>query len=91
MSESTEDGRVRPDMVVHLPGGVDIVVDAKAPLAAYLEALEATDDAIREQKLKDHARQVQEHIASLSKKSYWEQFQPGPDFVILFLPGETFL
>jgi DNA recombination protein RmuC len=90
VSESTEDGRVRPDMIVHLPGGVDIVVDAKAPLAAYLEALEATDDVIRDQKLKDHARQVQGHIASLSKKSYWEQFQPGPDFVILFLPGESF-
>ena len=90
VSETTEDGRLRPDMIVHLPGGVNIVVDAKAPLAAYLEALEAADDDVRQQKLKDHARHVQGHIANLSKKSYWEQFQPGPDFVILFLPGETF-
>jgi DNA recombination protein RmuC len=90
VSETTEEGRVRPDMIVHLPGGVNIVVDAKAPLAAYLEALEATDDQVRDQKLKDHARHVQGHIASLSKKSYWEQFQPCPDFVILFLPGESF-
>jgi DNA recombination protein RmuC len=90
VSETTEDGRLRPDMIVHLPGGVNIVVDAKVPLAAYLEALEAADDDLRQQKLKDHARHVQGHIANLSKKSYWEQFQPGPDFVILFLPGETF-
>jgi DNA recombination protein RmuC len=90
VSETTEDGRLRPDMIVHLPGGVNIVVDAKAPLAAYLEALEAADEQVREQKLKDHARHVQGHIASLSKKSYWEQFQPAPDFVILFLPGEVF-
>ena len=90
VSESTEDGRLRPDMIVHLPGGVNIVVDAKAPLAAYLEALEATDEQVRVQKLNDHARHVQGHIASLSKKSYWEQFQPAPDFVILFLPGEAF-
>jgi DNA recombination protein RmuC len=90
VSETTEDGRLRPDLVVHLPGGVDIVVDAKAPLAAYLEALEATDDAVRQQKLKDHARQVQDHVEKLGSKAYWQQFQPGPDFVILFLPGETF-
>jgi DNA recombination protein RmuC len=90
VSETTEDGRLRPDLVVHLPGGVDIVVDAKVPLAAYLEALEATDDAIRQQKLKDHARQVQDHVEKLGSKAYWQQFQPGPDFVILFLPGETF-
>ncbi len=90
VSETTEEGRLRPDMIIHLPGGVNIVVDAKAPLAAYLEALEATDEQVREQKLKDHARHVQGHIASLSKKSYWEQFQPAPDFVILFLPGEAF-
>ncbi|HKD36689.1 MAG TPA: DNA recombination protein RmuC [Pirellulales bacterium] len=90
VSETTEEGRLRPDLVVHLPGGVEIVVDAKVPLAAYLEALEATDDAIRQQKLKDHARQVQERVVELSSKAYWQQFQPGPDFVILFLPGETF-
>jgi DNA recombination protein RmuC len=90
VSETTEEGRLRPDMVVHLPGGVNIVVDAKAPLAAYLDALDTPDDQIRLQKMKEHARQVQAHVASLSKKSYWEQFQSPVDFVILFLPGESF-
>ncbi len=90
VSETTEEGRLRPDMIVNLPGGARVVVDAKTPLAAYLEAIEAPDDATRQQKLKDHARQVQNHITSLSRKAYWEQFQPSPDFVILFLPGESF-
>ncbi len=83
-------GRLRPDLVVHLPGGREVVVDAKAPLAAYLEAMEAKDDATRTAKLADHARQIRTHVASLSKKSYWEQFQPTPEFAILFLPGENF-
>lgn len=89
-STDTEEGRQRPDMVVRLPGGKNIVVDAKAPLAAYLEALETEDDALRKRKLQDHARQVREHLVKLGRKSYWEQFQPSPDFVVLFLPGETF-
>ena len=89
-SVGTEDGQLRPDMVVRLPGGKNIVVDAKAPLAAYLDALEAGDDATRQRKLLDHARQVRDHLAKLGRKSYWEQFQPSPDFVVLFLPGETF-
>jgi DNA recombination protein RmuC len=89
-STDTEEGRLRPDMVVRLPGGKNIVVDAKAPLAAYLEALEAPDDESRRQKLLDHARQVKDHLVKLGRKSYWEQFQPSPDFVVLFLPGETF-
>lgn len=89
-STDTEEGRLRPDLIVRLPGGKNIVVDAKAPLAAYLEALEAQDDHERRRKLADHARQVRDHLTKLGRKSYWEQFQPSPDFVVLFLPGETF-
>ncbi|MEW6514388.1 MAG: DNA recombination protein RmuC [Pseudomonadota bacterium] len=89
-SADGEDGKLRPDLIVRLPGGKQLVVDAKAPLAAYLDAIEATDDETRRRKLADHARHVREHIAKLSKKSYWEQFQPAPDFVVLFLPGEMF-
>jgi DNA recombination protein RmuC len=89
-STNTEEGRLRPDMIVKLPGGKNIVVDAKAPLAAYLEALEATDENEKKRKLADHARQVRDHLKKLGQKSYWEQFQPSPDFVVLFLPGEMF-
>lgn len=89
-STDSEEGRLRPDMIVKLPGGKNIVVDAKAPLAAYLEAVEAEDEPTRRRKLADHARQVRDHLAKLGRKSYWEQFQPSPDFVVLFLPGETF-
>jgi DNA recombination protein RmuC len=86
----TEEGRMRPDMVVHLPGGKTIVVDAKASLNAYLEALEAPDDEARIRQLEQHANQVRTHIEKLSRKAYWEQFESTPDFVILFLPGEMF-
>lgn len=89
-SADGEEGKLRPDLIVRLPGGKQLVVDAKAPLAAYLDAIEAEDDELRRRKLDDHARQVREHIAKLSRKSYWEQFQPAPDFVVLFLPGEMF-
>ena len=89
-SADTEEGRLRPDLIVRLPGGKNIVVDAKAPLSGYLEALEATDETERRKKFADHARHVRDHLTKLGRKGYWEQFQPSPDFVVLFLPGETF-
>ncbi|HYC33300.1 MAG TPA: DNA recombination protein RmuC, partial [Gemmatimonadales bacterium] len=84
-----EDGRLRPDLVIRLPGGKTVVVDAKAPLAAYLDAVDAADGAC-ERLLQDHARQVRDHMIRLGGKAYWSQFQPAPDFVVMFLPGETF-
>ncbi len=88
-STDTEHGRVRPDLLVRLPGGRTVVIDAKAPLEAYLDAQEATDDQAREQKLADHSRQVRDHMTKLGAKGYWEQFHPSPEFVVMFLPGEA--
>ena len=79
-----------PDLVVNLPGGKRVVVDAKAPLAAYLDALEAEDEPTRKTHVQLHARQVREHIGRLAAKRYWQQFEPAPEFVIMFLPDETF-
>jgi DNA recombination protein RmuC len=85
-----EDGRLRPDMIIRLPRDRRIVVDSKAPLQAYLEALEAVDDATRTAKLKDHARQIRTHLTKLGGKAYWEQLTSTPEFVFMFLPGEAF-
>jgi DNA recombination protein RmuC len=87
---TTEDRRLRPDVIVKLPGGKNIVVDAKTPLQGYLEATEATDDETRRAKFELHARQVREHLKQLDSKSYWEQFEHSPEFVVMFLPGEGF-
>jgi DNA recombination protein RmuC len=87
---TSEDGRLRPDMLVRLPGGKCIVVDAKTPLSGYLEALEAADEQTRAARMADHARQVRAHMTALGRKSYWEQFDHAPEFAVLFLPGECF-
>jgi DNA recombination protein RmuC len=89
-SVTTEDGRLRPDMVVRLPSGRNIVIDAKTPLGAYLEAHEATTEEERARKLRHHAQQVRAHVAKLSAKNYWDQFAVAPEIVVMFLPGETF-
>src|SRR5438445_1218741 len=89
-SVTTDDGRLRPDLIIRLPAGKNVVVDAKAPLAAYLEAVEAQEESVRVAKLVEHAGQVRAHMAALGRKSYWDQFQPAPEFVVLFLPGEMF-
>ena len=89
-SANIEDGRIRPDVVVRLPGGRRLVVDAKAPLEAYLNALECQDEAQKRLKMQDHARHIRKHASDLGRKAYWEQFEPAPEFVVLFLPGENF-
>jgi len=85
------DARLRPDMVVRMPGGREIVVDVKTPLDAYLSAVEAPDDDTRRRYLEHHARKVRERVRELSTKAYWSQFPRAPDFVVLFIPGEQFL
>lgn len=89
-SVNTEAGRLRPDMIVSLPGAKTIVVDAKAPVEAYLDAVGAVDDAARRDAMARHARHVREHLKQLGAKTYWDQFRDSPEFVVLFLPGENF-
>jgi DNA recombination protein RmuC len=84
-----EEGRLRPDLIVHLPGGRSIVVDAKAPLGAYLEAREAPTEDARTAKLRHHAAQVHAHVGKLSAKSYWDELGVAPEMVVMFLPGES--
>ncbi|MCA1583699.1 MAG: DNA recombination protein RmuC [Acidobacteria bacterium] len=81
--------RQRPDLIVRLPAGRSVIVDAKVPLDAYLSALEAPDDETRHARLRDHARQVRDHVVKLGAKSYWESFQPSPEFVVMFLGAEA--
>jgi DNA recombination protein RmuC len=85
-----DDGRMRPDVIVRLPGGKHVVIDAKVPLDAYLKALDAPDDAVRQRLLADHAKQVRTHLCQLAAKGYAAHVQPSPDFVVMFLPGEMF-
>lgn len=89
-NRTLEEGKLRPDLVIKLPGGRNIIVDAKASISAYLEAIESTDEATQRVHLAHHARQVRNHITTLGKKSYWEQFEPTPEFAVMFLPGEVF-
>ncbi|MFA4986117.1 MAG: DNA recombination protein RmuC [Candidatus Brocadiia bacterium] len=90
VSVDTEAGRQRPDMIVHLPGGREIVVDAKVALDAYLVAISADTEEKRNDAIKQHARQVRDHMNALSGKAYWKQFDKAPEFVVMFIPGESF-
>jgi len=87
----TDDGAIRPDMIVRLPAGREIVVDVKTPLDAYIGAVEAKDDEQREKELDRHLRNVKNRVRELASKSYWNQFKNSPDFVVLFIPGDQFL
>ncbi|TDE30256.1 DNA recombination protein RmuC [Nonomuraea mesophila] len=89
--EQVAEGSMRPDMVVRLAGGKNVVVDSKVSLAAYLEAAEASDESLATVRLDAHARHVREHVDRLAAKSYWQGFNPSPEFVVLFIPGEAFL
>jgi DNA recombination protein RmuC len=91
VSATTDDAGVRPDVVVHLAGGKSIVVDAKVPCTAWLEAVEARDEATRHERTQAHARQVREHVQALGAKDYWQAFDTAPEFVVLFLPADAFL
>ncbi|MBM4287322.1 MAG: DNA recombination protein RmuC [Deltaproteobacteria bacterium] len=90
VSAATDTGTLRPDLIIRLPGGKNLVVDAKAPLQGYLSAMETQDEAQRQRSLKNHAKLLQDHMSRLSSKEYWKQFHPTPEFVVMFLPGEVF-
>ena len=85
-----DDGRLRPDVIIRVPGGTSIIVDAKTPLDAYLSAVEATDEETRERLIADHARQVRDHVRALASREYWKALPGTPDFVVMFIPGESF-
>ncbi len=89
VSVATDDGRLRPDALVQLPGGKNLVIDAKAPLKPLLDAYEAQTEEVRNQHLADLARVIRDHMDNLSGKKYWAQFSPAPEFVVMFLPGEA--
>ena len=90
-SVQAADGRLRPDLVVHLVGGKHVVVDSKVAFAGYLEAMEAKDEATRDARLKAHARHLKTHIEQLGAKAYFEHFTPSPEFVVCFVPADAFL
>jgi DNA recombination protein RmuC len=90
-SVNGDTGRLTPDLIVRLPGGKNVVVDAKVPSSAFLDAIESDDEAQRDGKFRQHARQVRDHVVKLGNKTYWQHFQPAPDLVIMFVPGETLL
>ena len=88
---TTDDGRVRPDLVVRLVGGKNVVVDSKVAFSGYLEAMEARDEPTRAARLKAHARHLRDHVEALGAKAYWERFTPAPEFVVCFVPADAFL
>lgn len=90
-SSTTEDGALRPDLVVQLAGGKQVVVDAKVPFAGFLDATQAVDDTVRAQRLAAHARHLRDHVTRLAARSYWERFAPSPEFVVMFVPADAFL
>ncbi|MFC8191740.1 DNA recombination protein RmuC [Cellulomonas sp. NPDC057328] len=90
-SVRTDDGVLRPDMVVRLAGGKNVVVDAKVAFLGFLEASEATDERVRAERMAAHARHVRAHVDALAAKRYWDQFAPAPEFVVMFVPAESFL
>jgi DNA recombination protein RmuC len=90
LSVLTEQGRIRPDLIVHLPAGREIVVDAKVSLEAYLDALSAESEQARKEARARHATQIRSHMSALSARTYWEQFDKAPEFVVMFIPGESF-
>jgi len=87
----TDDGRLRPDMLVQLAGGKNVVIDAKVAFLGYLDAVQAQDDTVRAERMAAHARHMRKHIDDLAAKEYWEQFSPTPEFVVMFVPAEAFL
>jgi len=90
-SAATDDGVLRPDMIVHLPGGGEVVIDSKVPLDAFLQFSEADDEQERRALLEKHARQLRTHVDQLAKKEYWKEFAGSPEFVMAFIPGESLL